>query len=132
MAESREERIRSIAESLKELTDGQIGCIEAVIQQFNRPATFWRLDTSNLISDCILQDFGDALRIHHCFSKEPFTKDKFEYAFERICNVCGADAKLAGKGNPGHDITIRDESFSLKTQADRNTGQCEVFERMPI
>lgn len=33
------------------------------------------------------QDFGDALRIHPCFLREAFTKDKFEYALERMRNL---------------------------------------------
>jgi type II restriction enzyme len=66
----------------------------------------------------VRREFGDVLRIHHCFSSEAFTKDKFEYALEKTCNACGLPARLARRGNRGHDITIRDASFSLKTQAD--------------
>src|SRR6266699_1923187 len=87
--------------------------------QFHRPAEFHRLATSDIINDCLLQDFGDALRIHHSFSDEPFTKDKFEYALERVANWCGMSAKLARRGNPGYDIMINGLRFSLKTQANR-------------
>ncbi|HEY7490420.1 MAG TPA: restriction endonuclease, partial [Candidatus Tectomicrobia bacterium] len=72
------------------------------------------------MNECLLQDFGDALRIHHCFSKEAFTKDKFEYALERVTNLCGIPSTLARRGNPGHDITINGMRFSLKTRADRS------------
>ena len=65
----------------------------------------------------MLETVGDSLRIHHCFSKEPLSKDRFEYAFERASNLCGIDATLAPKGNPGHDITINHQRFSLKTEA---------------
>lgn len=52
------------------------------------------------------------------FSAEPFTKDKFEYALERVCNLCEIPAIRAPRGNPGHDLTIGGTAFSLKTQAD--------------
>src|SRR6266404_4798694 len=78
---------------------------------------------SDIISDCMLGEIGDALRLHHCFSKESFTKDKFEYLMERSGNLCGIKAELATRGNPGHDITIRDEKFSLKTQANKGINR---------
>jgi hypothetical protein len=111
--------LRRLYESLKNLTDGQIGWVQIVVEQFNKPASFQRSPNSDLIDECVLQDFGDALRIHHCFSKEAFTKDKFEYALERVLNLCGIPAILASRGNPGHDITIGDVRFSLKTQANK-------------
>jgi hypothetical protein len=119
MVPERENRLRQVYASLTALTDGQLGWIETVASQFHKPAHFHRLPDSDLVNGCILQDFGDALRIHHGFSKEPFSKDKFEYAFERVLNLCGILAMLAPRGNPGHDITINGVRFSLKTQADR-------------
>ena len=82
MSSESEDRLRRLCEALRELTSGQVGWVEAVVQQFRRPAEFRRLPASDVITDCVLQDFGDALRIHHCFSREPFTKDKFEFATE--------------------------------------------------
>jgi len=115
-----EDRLKNLCEALKGLTAGQVRWVEQLVQVFGKEHTFWRLESSDLVSPCLLQDFGDALRIHHCFSREPFTKDKFEYALERVANLCKVKAQLAPKGNPGYDITIRDQRFSLKTQADKN------------
>lgn len=67
----------------------------------------------------MIEDFGDALRTHHAFSQEPCSKDKFEYMLEQTCQINSVPAKLAGKGNPGHDITIRGIPVSLKTQANK-------------
>jgi hypothetical protein len=64
--------------------------------------------------------FGDALRLHHLFSHEPFTKDKFEHAMVAALNQSGHKATLAPRGNPGHDLTVGEERWSLKTQADRS------------
>lgn len=113
-------RLQKLYEALKGLTAGQLQWIEEVAKVFAREHRFWRMENSDLVSPCLLQDFGDALRIHHCFSREPFTKDKFEYAYERVAKFCGLKAELASRGNPGHDITINDLRFSLKTQADKN------------
>jgi hypothetical protein len=78
MTPERESRLRHLYESLRELTDGQLGWVQTVVEQFHKPASFQRSPDSDLITDCVLQDFGDALRIHHCFLREAFTKDKFE------------------------------------------------------
>lgn len=113
-------RVARVTEALSSLRSSQLGWIEAVVDQFGRPATFWRWPGSTLITPCVLDDFGDALRIHHCFSAEPFSKDKFEYALERVLNLCGVAAeRVDSRTNPGHDITIAGERVSLKTQADK-------------
>jgi type II restriction enzyme len=75
---------------------------------------------TDLISPVALEDLGDALRLHHCFSREPFTKDKFEYTLERTLKASGIAAELAPRGNPGYDIKIGSQRFSLKTQADKS------------
>jgi hypothetical protein len=117
MSPDREVHLRRLYESLTQLTNGQIGWVEAVVEQFRKPFSFERSPHSDLISECVLQDLGDALRIHHCFSKEAFSKDKFEYALERVLKLCNISAVLARRGNPGHDITIKGARFSLKTEA---------------
>ena len=119
MSEDKREHIRRIASLLPNLTESQLGWIEEIIKQFNRPHTYEYNPASDIINECTVREIGDALRLHHCFSKEPFSKDKFEYLMERASNNCGIKAELARKGNPGHDITINAQRFSLKTQADK-------------
>lgn len=117
---TKEERITRIVNYLPQLTDGQLIWVEKIAYQFTRPTTFTRLPTSTVISnDFILDDFGDALRIHHCFTDEPFTKDKFEYILVNISNYHGLKAEKSKYNTPGADISINEEKFSLKTQADR-------------
>jgi restriction endonuclease SmaI-like protein len=121
--DTKDDRIKRVTELLSGLKESQIGWLEEIAQQLNRPHTFWRNDTSDLVSECLLEEIGDGLRLHHCFSKESFTKDKFEYLMERAVNLCGGKAKLAAKGNPGHDITINEVKFSLKTQANKGINR---------
>jgi type II restriction enzyme len=69
----------------------------------------------------VLDLLGDALRIHHAFSRQPLSKDRFEFALERSLNRAGIEAELVGsRTNRGHDITIRGIPVSLKTQADKS------------
>ena len=121
MTEDTFERIRKLSIALKDLKSWQLDLVEQVIEQFQRPfISIERLEESDIVSECFLSYFGDILKLHHTFSKEAFTKDKSEYAFEYVLNMCGSSAQLAPRGNPGHDITINGIKTSLKTQADRN------------
>lgn len=116
----KQELLKIVAERLNNLTRGQLKWINTLIDQFLTPHTFKRAPDSDIITQEILEDFGDALRDHHSFSTQAFTKDRFEYALETIMNENGIPAKRAETGNPGHDINIRGIPFSLKTQADKN------------
>jgi len=113
------DRLERLSKQIQNLTSGQVDLIERIANQFHKPYLFQHHPSSDIVDECVLQNFGDALRIHHCFSAEAFTKDKFEYALERISNFCGYSARRAPRGNPGFDIIINDQTFSLKTQADR-------------
>jgi len=117
---SRASRIRALAQDLTTLSDSQLTWMEGVIKQFTIEPELHCNPASDLVSDCVLAMFGDALQIHHCFSTEALSKDRFEYAFNRVLNQCGVPSTLADRCNPGHDITIRAVPFSLKTQADRS------------
>lgn len=118
---TKEERIIRIASYLPQLTEGQLIWVERIAYQFTRHRTFIRLSASTVIAnELILDDFGDSLRIHHCFTDEPFTKDKFEYLLVNISNYYGVKAEKSLYNTPGADITINGERFSLKTQADKD------------
>lgn len=119
MAETSEQRLQRLVASLRNLSNSQINWVDEVVQQFSKPKQFARNEKSTLISQRMLDDLGDTLRIHHCFSREPFSKDKFEYALERIAAECGIKATLAPRGNPGYDIEMEGQRISLKTEASR-------------
>jgi hypothetical protein len=112
-------QIEEIAARLHLLSDGQFAQVETVLHQLQLPRDFTRADDSDIVSDVVLDNLGEILRLHHCFSIEAFSKDRFEYAMERVFKQSGVEARLASKGNPGHDITIDSVRYSLKTQADK-------------
>lgn len=112
-------KLEELVSKVRGLTGGQALWIERVLNIFQTEAMF-ECHSTDLFDTNSLEMFGDALRIHHCFSVEPFSKDKFEYVLQRTLEHSGRTARLAPKGNPGHDITIDDVAVSLKTQANRD------------
>jgi type II restriction enzyme len=132
---SREKRIERLVNYLPDLSEGQIIWLERLAYQFTRPKNFSRNPDSNLVlTDLILDDFGDALRIHHCFTDEPFTKDKFEYVLVSVFKYYGIEAEKSAYNNPGADVSINNETFSLKTQADKNLrlGSINIHKYMEL
>ncbi len=109
----------SLVRSIPALTAGQLHWIQRVVSVFSADHRFI-LNGSNLFDETTLQNFGDALRVHHSFSSEAFSKDKFEYVLVHVLKMSGHEAELAPKGNPGHDATVDRVQLSLKTQADKN------------
>lgn len=102
-----------------ELTPSQLDWVGAVIRQFHLPHEFHRKEDSDLVTPAVLEMLGDALRIHHAFSRQALSKDRFEFALERSLNRAGIQAELVeNRTNRGHDITIGRVPVSLKTQAD--------------
>lgn len=82
------------------------------------PHQFASNPSSDVISDQVLQRFGDALRIHHAFSRQALSKDRFEFALEQTLNRSGISAELStSRTNRGHDITINGERVGLKSEA---------------
>ena len=111
--------VRSLSRALATLTPSQVDLITGVIQQFHLPHEFHRNENSDLVTPEVLDMLGDALRIHHAFSRQALSKDRFEFALERSLNRAVIEAELVGnRTNRGQDITIKGVPVSLKTQAD--------------
>jgi len=122
-------RVDRLAIALRELTDQQLALIETVVAQFRRPfLKIERLEQSDVVDARLLRDFGDVLRMYHCFSREALSKDRFEYALEKTLLLGGKTAILAAsRTNRGHDITIASVPCSLKTQADKGIREDELY-----
>lgn len=119
MTDTKPRLIQMLVRAIPELTAGQLYWLRRVVAVFGAEHRF-ALTNSDLFDEVTIQNFGDAMRVHHSFSAEPFSKDKFEYVLVQILNMSGHCAALAPKGNPGHDATIDNVKVSLKTQA--NSG----------
>lgn len=114
---TREDKITRLIAEIPELSDYRLGLVQNMVQVFSQPWIIIRNPDSDIISECALMDFGDILRIHHCFSREPFSKDKFEFALEAVLSASGVSAELAPRGRRGYDIKITGHNVSLKTEA---------------
>jgi len=101
-------RIELLAIALGELTEQQLRLIESVVTQFRRPfITINRHCDSDIVDPRFPYDFGDVLRIHHCFSKEALSKDRFEYALLEI------QRKTKQETRPGY-CRVKDAERELK------------------
>lgn len=118
--DKKEQQLSKISEDISHLSEGQLHWVRKVVTQFRQPMENWNNPESDLIPKNVLESLGDVLRIHHSFSREAFSKDKFEYALENAYKSSSINAELAARGNRGFDITIKNQKFSLKTQADKN------------
>ena len=108
----------SLALQLLKLSGSQLEWVQGVIDQFQLPSQYQHNNISDIVTGEVLERIGDALRIHHAFSRQALSKDRFEFALERALKLSGIDAKLAiSRTNRGHDITIGDVPASLKTEA---------------
>jgi len=113
-----------LAEQLLNLSGSQMEWVQGVINQFQLPCEYRRNAASDFVTDGVLERLGDALRIHHAFSRQALSKDRFEFALERALKLCGFDAMLAdSRTNRGHDLTVSGARVSLKTQADANINR---------
>jgi type II restriction enzyme len=126
MPDTQAERINRLIGILRGLRSSQLHWVEKVALSLAGPSEFL-LRKRDLLDEVSVQDFGDVLRIHHAFSAEPFTKDKFEYALVQVLKWRGVEAELASKGNRGHDVTIAGTRVSLKTQADKSIKKDEIW-----
>jgi type II restriction enzyme len=121
-------RVDRLCVALRELSPPQLDFIERVVARFRE--AFLKIERhpqSDLVDQQLLRDFGDVLRIHHCFSREALSKDRFEYALEKTLTLCGKAASLATpRTHRGHDITIEGIPYSLKTQADKGIREDEL------
>jgi Type II site-specific deoxyribonuclease len=116
---SLEEIVHSLSRALAGLTPSQVDLVETMIRQFDLPHEFHRNKDSDFVTPAVLDMLGDALRVHHSFSRQALSKDRFEFALERSLNRAGIPAALvANRTNRGHDITVKGVPVSLKTQAD--------------
>lgn len=121
----RTKRMEQLAKDLLKLPLALIIALEKIVRRFQSPLKHER-EEHDLFSECFCEHFGVALRMHHCFSAEPFTKDKFEFAVEQKIIDCGGKAERPGRGNPGYDVIVNGVKVSLKTQGDQTISDDRI------
>lgn len=116
----REDAIARLNAVLPKLRGVQVVALVSIADALQTPLQAAVLPESDFATSEFAELIGDILVVHHVLSSEAFTKDKFEHAMEKVLSVCGHQAALAARGNPGHDLTVDDERWSLKSQADQS------------
>ncbi|HZV68423.1 MAG TPA: hypothetical protein VFG10_02735 [Saprospiraceae bacterium] len=124
--EKEETRHYRLIRIIEQFSEGRLHWIESVADILNCPKRFILHKDEFMSYDWFLA-FGDALLIHHAFSLEPFTKDKFEYAIVSTAKLVEINADFAPKGFRGHDVIIKNTKFSLKTQADKSIKEHSIW-----
>lgn len=119
MEKSDEKLIETLTKKMYKLDKGQLKWLERIIEIYECDYQY-TLHKSTYLKSESLNAFGDALRVHHAFSAESFSKDKFEYVLANVLSDSGHETILAPKGNPGYDLSCDGVKFSLKTQADKS------------
>lgn len=114
-------RVGEIVEALRCLTPPQQQWVKATILAFGALGQFWRAPDSDIVTQTVLDNFGDRLMSHHAGSRQALSKDRFEFALEAALNDSGIPARLVkSRTNRGHDLTIVGIPVSLKTEAAAN------------
>lgn len=113
-----ESKLHELEQRVSSLSSGQLALLDSIIDTFKQPIQAWRHESSDVVNAEFLTAFGDVLKLHHTMSDDYMDKHRFEAAVERVYRAIGRVAERAGKNNPGHDITVDDVAWSLKTQGD--------------
>lgn len=114
------EQARSIIPDIAKLSTDQFDWIRRLIQAMALPVETYRNPQSDVFTDNRVGElFFLYLVTHHTLAIQAFKQEKFEYALEQILTRIGRTATLPqSRTNPGHDLTVDSERWSLKTAAD--------------
>jgi hypothetical protein len=115
------EEAKALIPELSKLTEDQFAWVSQLVQSMALPVNSTRSPDSDVIpSDKALGLFFLYLVTHHTLSVEPFKKEKFEYALERVMEQLGRKcSRPNSRTNPGLDLIVDKERWSLKSESSR-------------
>src|SRR5580693_6028156 len=82
------------------LSPRQLAYLSGFVRALTRAIEVHRDTKSDIVSAAFAESFSDIIRIHHCMSSRPVTKEPFERALEQCARESGMQAELAARGNP--------------------------------
>lgn len=109
-----------LAAMLRGLAPDQTEWLARLAAILSSPTEQYRLPTSDVLpDDRAARMFGDTLKVHHgLFAAEPFRRERFEYALERVTSAAGRQVvPNTSRTRQGYDMRVDGERWSLKTQA---------------
>ena len=96
------EEVKDLIPDLAKLSDDQFAWIKQLVQSMALPYNSIRSPISDVFPDDRTTGlFFLYLVTHHVLSSEPFKKEKFEYAVERILGIAGTALRPV----PGRELT---------------------------
>ena len=114
------DNFENFQQRIARLTSGQISLLDTIVDTFEQPITSSCHEQSDIASNDFLTAFGDMLKLHHTLSNDYLDKHRFEAVLERVFRILGHKVERPSMNNPGHDISVNDEKWSLKTQGNKN------------
>jgi type II restriction enzyme len=125
---ARENDLTRLKRLWPKLSTDQQSLLLGIAIDLARPMDAWRNPRSNVITtDRMLLRIGDYLKTHHALSNEPFKKEKFEYALEKVLKESGIDALRSNSRTDPFDLVVNREKWSLKTQANRDINRQKIW-----
>ena len=112
------DRSEEVIAKVSALSGGQLALLDSMIETFLQPIRSWRNEDSDVADATFLEACGDMLRLHHTLSDDYLDKHRFEAAMCRVFRAINKSCIRSPKNHPGHDITVDDVAWSLKTQGD--------------
>lgn len=121
---SREELKRK----LDNLDDARVELMADIINALNDDVDQTVNAQSQLVTERFADVFAARLLIHHAITDSAMAKRRFEYSLHRTANDVGYQSNLARSDtNPGKDIEINGEDFSLKTEGSKSISEDKIF-----
>ncbi|MGR5531721.1 hypothetical protein ACPV40_19320 [Vibrio alfacsensis] len=114
------------SETISQCTEEVISSIQRSLDSRRSFQLYSVSGVNSILSERAIAYLGSRIMVHTHLTNAPFTKLHFENGLEEAINLAAVEAdrsaELATVGNPGHDITINGERYSLKTQAGKSTN----------
>lgn len=113
------EQARALVPDIAKLSEDQFAWIRQLVSSMALPYNALRNPDSDVLTDDRTMGlFCLYLVTHHTLSAEPFKKEKFEYAIERIMSTLGRRAsRPKSRTNPGLDLTVDGVRWPFKSEA---------------
>lgn len=113
-----EEEQEQLASRIRRLSSGQSALLNSILETFEQPIQTWHSDVSDFADVQFVEAFGDTLRLHHSLSDDYLDKYRFEVAICRVFRAIGKRCNRSTRNTPGHDLSVENAAWSLKTQGD--------------
>ncbi len=120
-------KLQELIDVVKDLHPGQLDLLLEMAQAMRKDIKEDISDKSDILVPYFTKNFSNRLIIHHATHEQNFKKKAFEYAVCAAATSAGKKAKIVSDPtNPGADVIIDGEAFSLKTEASASIREKKI------